>query len=191
MSPKHNKHRGQLCMEPNSFVTGSGASFPFLWFFFFPLLFILYDSVTLFLISWITEILPSGPFSHHETHIPTEALAPVSNHYSGSKEETRKKKQREEEDYAVFLEERRSGCGTQQLEAFAVMVKEGFAVKVVRNWKDILVDTLFKGPNFHILSGNMIQNVFSTYKYFKLGEENKNVLIFGICLEDKIKFVKY
>lgn len=82
-------------------------------------------------------------------------------------------------------------CFTQQLEAFAVMVKEGFAIKVVRNWKDILVDTLFKGPNFHILSGNMIQNVFSTYKYFKLGGENKNILILDICLEDKMKFVKY
>lgn len=103
--------------------------------------------------------------------MPTEALAPVCNHYSGSKEETRRKKQREEEDCAVFLEERCSGCCIQQLEAFAVMVKEGFAVKVVRNWKDILVGTHFKGPNIHILSGNMIQNVFSTYKYFKLGKQ--------------------
>lgn len=65
------------------------------------------------------------------------------------------------------------------------MVKEGFAIEVERNWKDILVDRLFKGPNFHILSGNVIQNVFDTYKYFKLGGENKKILIFGISLEDK------
>lgn len=30
LSPKHNQHRGQLCMEPNSFMTGSGASLSFL-----------------------------------------------------------------------------------------------------------------------------------------------------------------
>lgn len=71
------------------------------------------------------------------------------------------------------------------------MVKENFTIKVERNWKDISVDRLFKGPNFHILSGNMIQNVFDTYKYFKLGGENKNILIFGISLKDKMKFVKY
>lgn len=71
-----------------------------------------------------TEILPSGPFCHNETHIPAEALAPVHNHRSGSEEETRKKKQNE--DCAVFLKERYSGCFTQQLEAFAVMVKGRF-----------------------------------------------------------------
>lgn len=79
--------------------------FPFLCVFFSPLLFILHDSFTL-PISWTTEILPSGPFSRNETHIPAEALAPVHNRCSGSKEETRKKKRSEEEDCAVFLEER-------------------------------------------------------------------------------------
>lgn len=107
------------------------------------------------------------------------------------REERRKKVQREEEYCAVFLEEKSSGCFTQHLEASAVMVKEGFAVKGVRNQKGILVDTLFKRPNFHILSGNMFHNVFSTYKCHKLGGENKNIFIFYICLEEKIKFVKY
>lgn len=107
------------------------------------------------------------------------------------REERRKKMQREEEYCAVFLEEKSPGCFTQHLEASAVMVKEGFAIKGVRNQKDILVDTLFKRPNFHILSGNMFHNVFSTCKYHKLGGENKNIFMFYICLEEKIKFVKY
>lgn len=118
-------------------------------------------------------------------------MPPDCNHCSGSKEETRKKKPREEEDCAVFLEKRCSACFKQQQEAFAATVKEGFAIKVARNWKGILVDALFKWPNFHILSGNIMKNVFSTYKYFKLGGESKNILIFGICLEDKMKFVKH
>lgn len=68
----------------------------------------------------------------------------------------------EEEDCAVLLEKRCSDCFLQQLEALAVMVRENFAIKVVGNLKEILVDTLFKGLGFHILSGNVIQNVFST-----------------------------
>lgn len=102
-----------------------------------------------------------GPFSHNETHIPADAVAPVHNHCSGSKKETRKKNKYEEEDCAVLLEKMCSDCFQQQLEAFAVMVRENFAIKVVRNWKVILIDTHFMGLDFHILSSNVIQNVFS------------------------------
>lgn len=70
-------------------------------------------------------------------------------------------------------------------------MKEGFAIKGVKNQKDILVDILFKRSDFYILSENMFQNVFSTYKYLKLGGENNNIFIFDICLEEKIEFVKY
>lgn len=65
-----------------------------------------------------------------------------------------------------LFEERCSGYFTQQLEALAAMVEEDFAVKVVRTWKDILVDTIFKGVKFHILSGKMTYNIFSACKYF-------------------------
>lgn len=59
--------------------------------------------------------------------------------------------------------------------------------KKIRNWKNILVGTLVKRSNFHILSGNKIQNVFRIYKYFKLNEEKKIVS----CLEDIMKVVKF
>lgn len=64
----------------------------FMWFVFFSPLFIFYNSVTLLLISCTTETLPSGPFSHNETNIPTEASAPLRNHCGWSKEERREKK---------------------------------------------------------------------------------------------------
>lgn len=185
MSPKHNWRRGQLCMEPNSFMAGSGVSFPFLcvfvFFFFFSTFYFLqvlhYSSflvlqklyqVDLFLTMRL--ISPQRPL----------LLSVIVVWGRKKREERRKKMQREEEYCAVFLEEKSSGCFTQHLEASAVMVKEGFAIKGVRNQKDILVDTLFKRPNFHILSGNMFHNVFSMYKYHKLGGENKNIFIFAL-----------
>lgn len=129
MLPKYN----QLCMEPNSFMTGSSISFLlYMWV-------VVVFSPILFIFCYLLFI------SHNETHIPADAIAPVRNHCSGSKKERREKKQVWRGGLWVLLRKKCSDCFQQELEAFAVMVREEFAIKVIRNWKVILVEILSRG----------------------------------------------